>query len=80
MNERCSLQVVSVQACTIQGVYEKIRASAPHLNCDSGDEQVQINLETAISCLIENPIELYHDPEDDGKTNNFELLRFIAVG
>ena len=67
--------VVSVQACTIQGVYDKIRFSAPKAK----QWWYTHYLEDLITHLIENPVQMYHDPQDQDELDEFKLQRFIIL-
>ena len=58
------MRLMSVQASTIEGVYEKIRSAQKHL-CPGSDLLGKSDADALIEYLKTNPIEMYHDPEDE---------------
>ena len=77
-NNTQQVVAISVNASTDAEVYEKIKYSNRKNICVENVNNWKSHLESILTCLKENPIEIVYDPEDDGIADSFELERFIA--
>ena len=64
-------RLAPVQACSLNGVFDKIRFFAR-------EEGLEEDCELIISSLVDNPIDMFHDPQDEDEEDQFELQRYLA--